>query len=161
MWKDIPEWEQYYEINENGDVRNKITGNYIKGDINNAGYHRVCLYHKNKKQRFFRHRLVAQIFIPNPNNYLEVNHINGDKSLNHKDNLQWCDRTHNEREAHRISIKEYKPFEVYFFNGEHKKYEFTIDLANELNVTKRTIQNYLQKKSKGYLNKGIKEIKYL
>lgn len=161
MWKDIPEWEQYYEVNENGEVRNKLTGNYINGDINNAGYYRVCLYNKGKKQRFFRHRLVAQLFIPNPNNYLEVNHINGDKSLNHKDNLQWCDRQHNEREAHRLSIKEYKPFEVYFLNGEHKKYEFTIDLANELQVTKRTVQNYLQGKSKGYLNKGIKTIKYL
>lgn len=161
MWKDIPGWEQYYEINENGEVRNKLTGNYIKGDINNAGYYRVCLYHKSKKQRFFRHRLVAQLFIPNPNNYPEVNHINGDKSLNHKDNLQWCDRTFNEREAHRLKIKEYKPFEVYFQNGRYQQYEFAIDLANELKLTKRTIQNYLQGKSNGYINKGIKEIKYL
>lgn len=161
MWKNIPEWEEFYEINENGDVRNKLTGNYIKGDINNAGYYRVCLYHKSKKQRFFRHRLVAQLFIPNPNNYLEVNHINGDKSLNHKDNLQWCNRTYNEREAHRLEIKEYKPFEVYFQNDNYKKYEFAIDLANELRLTKRTIQNYLQGKSNGYIKKGIKEIKYL
>ena len=161
MWKDIPDWEEYYEINENGEVRNKITGNYIKGDINNAGYYRVYLYHKSKKQRFFRHRLVAQLFIPNPNNYPEVNHIDGDKSHNYKDNLQWCDRTHNEREAHRLQIKEYKPFEVYFQNGEYKQYEFAVDLANELNLTKRTIQNYLQCKSNGYINQGIKEIKYL
>ena len=161
MWKNIPNWEQYYEINENGDVRNKLTGNYIKGDINNAGYHRVCLYHKSNKQRFFRHRWVAQLFIPNPNNYPEVNHINGDKSINHKDNLQWCDRAYNEREAHRLKIKEYKPFEVYFQNGKYKKYEFAIDLANELGLTKRTIQNYLQNKSNGYIKQGIKEIKYL
>ena len=46
MWKDIPTWEDTHEINENGEVRNKITGNYIKGDINNAGYYRVCLYKK-------------------------------------------------------------------------------------------------------------------
>lgn len=161
MWKDIPEWELYYEINENGDVRNKLTGNYIKGDINNAGYYRICLYHKSKKQRFFRHRLVAQLFIPNPNNYPEVNHINGNKSMNNKDNLQWCDRTHNEREAHRLKIKEYKPFKVLFQNGKIKHYEFVIDLANELGLTKRTIQNYLQGKSKGYIKQGIKEIEYL
>ena len=54
MWKDIPNWESYYEINENGEVRNKITGNYIKGDINNAGYYRVCLYKKSRRQRYFR-----------------------------------------------------------------------------------------------------------
>lgn len=161
MWKDIPEWESYYEINENGDVRNKLTGNYIKGDINNAGYYRVCLYHKSKKQRFFRHRLVAQLFIPNPNNYPEVNHINGNKSMNNKHNLQWCDRIYNEREAHRLEIKQYKPFKVLFQNGEIKHYEFAIDLANELGLTKRTIQNYLQGKSKGYIKQGIKEIEYL
>lgn len=161
MWKDIPKWELYYEINENGDVRNKLTGNYIKGDINNAGYYRVCLYHKSKKQRFFRHRLVAQLFIPNPNNYPEVNHINGDKSINNKNNLQWCDRTYNEREAHRLKIKEYKPFKVLFQNGEIKLYEFAIDLANELGLTRRTIQNYLQEKSKGCIRQGIKEIEYL
>lgn len=49
MWKDIPEWEPYYEINENGDVRNKLTGKYLQGDINNSGYYRICLYHKSKK----------------------------------------------------------------------------------------------------------------
>ena len=161
MWKDIPNWETYYEINENGEVRNKLTGNYIKGDINNTGYYRVCLYHKSKRQRFFRHRLVAQLFIPNPNNYTEVNHIDGDKSHNFKENLQWCDRVFNERETHRLNIKEYKPFKVYFQNGEYKEYEFAIDLANELKVTKRTIQNYLQGKSNGYKSKGINEIKYL
>ena len=49
MWKDIPEWEDYYEVNENGEVRNKITNKLIVGDINNAGYYRVCLYHKPRK----------------------------------------------------------------------------------------------------------------
>lgn len=161
MWKDIPTWEDIYELNENGEVRNKITGNYIKGDINNAGYYRVCLYKKPRKERYFRHRLVAELFIPNPNNLPEVNHINGDKSKNCASNLQWCNRTHNEREAHRTGIKEYKLYYVIFDNGIRKEYEFAIELANELQVTKRTIQNYLQGKSKGYLDKGIKEIQYL
>lgn len=161
MWKDIPTWEDIYELNENGEVRNKITGNYIKGDINNAGYYRVCLYKKPRKERYFRHRLVAELFIPNPNNLPEVNHINGDKSKNCASNLQWCNRTHNEREAHRTGIKEYKPYYVIFDNGIRKEYEFAIELANELQVTKRTIQNYLQGKSKGYSDKGIKEIQYL
>lgn len=139
MWKDIPNWEKWYEINENGEVRNKITKHYLMGDVNNAGYYRVCLYHYPNKQRFFRHRLVATLFIPNPNNYLEVNHIDGDKSNNNVKNLEWCDRTSNERAAHRLSIKEYKPFLVTFQDGTTKKYEFAIDLANEIKVTKRTI----------------------
>ena len=77
MWKDIKNWENIYQINDSGDVRNKITGNIIKGDRNSSGYFRVCLYDKNhipEKQRFFRHRLVAEHFIPNPFGYQEVNH---------------------------------------------------------------------------------------
>lgn len=161
MWKSIPDWEKYYEVNCNGDVRNKKTKKFIIGDINNAGYPRVCLYHKNKKQRFFRHRLVALLFIDNPYHYTEINHIDGDKLNNSVSNLQWCNRTENEREARRLGIKEYKPFKVIFSNGKIKQYEFPIDLAKEINVTKRTVQNYLQGKSNCYSEHGIFKIEYL
>ncbi len=76
----------------------------------------------------------------------EVNHIDGNKQNNNKENLEWCSRIHNEREAHRLKIKEYKPFEVIFNNNIKKEYEFIIDLAKEIVVTKRTVQNWLQKK---------------
>ena len=85
MWKDIIGWEQYYEINENGQIRNKITQKIKSTDINNCGYHRVTLYNKEntpQKQRFFVHRLVAIHFIDNPNNLEEVNHIDSDKNNN-------------------------------------------------------------------------------
>ena len=114
MWRDIKGYEGLYEVSDKGEVRNYITRKLIVGDINNFGYYRVKLY-KNKKQKtFFRHRLVAQAFIQNPDNLPEVNHIDGDKSHNYKENLEWSSRTHNEREAHRLKIKQYKPFEVKF-----------------------------------------------
>ena len=161
IWKDIPNWEEYYEINNYGEVRNKKSKNILIGDKNSSGYMRVCLYNKNRKFRFFRHIMVAKLFLDNPNNFKEVNHIDGNKENNNMNNLEFCDRKHNEREAHTIGIKEYKPFIVSFNTGEHKKYEFVIDLAIEINVTKRTVLNYLQGKSKGYLNKNISSIKYL
>lgn len=161
MWKDIPDWKQFYEINEFGEVRNKITGRLNMGDINSAGYYRVCLYHNHKQKRYFRHRLVAQLFLPNPNNLPEVNHDDGDKSNNHVSNLVWCTRTENEREAHRIGIKKYKPFQVEFQNGIIKQYEFAIDLANEIGVTKRCVLNYLQGKSQGFVKYNILSIRYL
>ena len=160
MWLKIPNWEEY-EVDETGRVRNTLTGNMIVGDTNNAGYQRICCYRKGRKQRFFRHRLVAELFIDNPNNFKEVNHIDGDKTNNSVTNLEWCDRAHNEREARRLLIKSYTPYIVYFTNGEVKKYEFVIDLANELNVSGRTVLNYLQGKTKGYINRGIADIKYL
>lgn len=161
MWKNIPGWENLYEINEYGIIRNKKSKKELVGDKNSSNYLRVCLYNKDKKERFFRHRLVAKLFIENKNNFNEVNHIDGNKENNYYLNLEWCNRTYNEREAHRLKIKEYKPFIVTFKNKTIKKYEFTIDLAKELNVSKRTVQNYLQNKSKGYLMKNILSIKYL
>lgn len=161
MWKDIPGWENLYKINEYGIIKNKKTDKILVGDKNSSGYCRVCLYYKGKKKRVFRHKMVALLFLNNRNNFSEVNHKDGNKNNNHYSNLEWCDRTQNEREAHRLKIKEYKPFVVKFQNGTLKKYEFAIDLANELNVSKRTIQNYLQHKSEGYLKKHILSIKYL
>lgn len=161
MWKDIPQWEELYEVNDKGEVRNKKTSHLLIGDKNNAGYCRICLYNRNIKQRFFRHRLVAELFIENPNHYTEVNHKDGDKENNNATNLEWCDRQMNERAAHCLGIKDFRPFYVIFCDGSKKDYEFAIDLANELNLTKRAIQNYLQGKSQGYKNYGIQAIEYI
>lgn len=43
-WREIPEWEGLYSVNENGEVKNLKTNKLLIGDINNAGYYRVCLY---------------------------------------------------------------------------------------------------------------------
>ena len=141
IWKNIPNWEEYYEINNYGEVRNKKSNYMLIGDKNSTGYMRVCLYNKNKKFRFFRHTMVAKLFLDNPNNFKEVNHIDGNKENNYVGNLEFCDRKHNEREAHRTGIKKYKPFVVKFNTGECKKYEFAMELATEINVSKRTVLN--------------------
>lgn len=75
MWKDIKGWESYYEVNEYGEVRNKLNQKLIIGDCNNIGYQRVTLSNKNnhiKKQRFFRHRLVAIHFIETQTTYQKL-----------------------------------------------------------------------------------------
>lgn len=161
MWKDIPSWETLYAINKNGEVKNLRTGKLLTGDINNVGYYRVCLYNKPRKQKYFRHRLVAELFIENPNNLPEVNHIDGDKSNNNVNNLEWCSRIHNEHESRRLGLKAYRPFQVTWNDGTVKQYEFTPELAKELHVTRRTILNYLQNRSNGYKKIGIIEIKYI
>ena len=161
MWKPIPNWENLYEVNETGAVRNTNTHRLLVGDKNNAGYYRVTLYNHDRRERFFRHRLVATLFIPNPLNYKEVNHIDGDKSNNNISNLEWCNRTHNEREAHRSGIKLYRPFIVKYTDGKTVVYEFASELSQILKVTKRTILNYLSGKSNNYKNRNIVEIRYL
>lgn len=165
MWKDIIGWEEYYEISSDGEVRNKLTGKLLIGDKNNCGYYRVCLYNKNHtppKQRFFRHRLVAQHFIENPNSLPQVNHKNGDKSDNKMNNLEWVTQKENEIHSRKIiNTKEYKPFKVKYNDGTIHIYDVKSDLSQEINVTSSCVKNWLHGDTKGYINYGIREIFYI
>ena len=53
VWKPIKNWEKFYEVSNLGNVRNIKTNKLLTGDINNCGYYRVCLHHKNKKKSTF------------------------------------------------------------------------------------------------------------
>ena len=88
IWKEIKGYEGLYEVSSEGRVRNLIKGNYLSLK-NLNGYQRVglCIHHKQKW--FFVHRLVAQTFIPNPEEKPEVDHINCDRCDNRVENLRW------------------------------------------------------------------------
>ena len=94
-WKFIPGYEGKYQVSNKGRVKNVATGKILTPDLSNKGYYRVKLYNNGVKKRFQLHRLVAIVFVPNPNNYPIVNH----KDLNPKnccaDNLEWCDYRYN------------------------------------------------------------------
>ncbi|MGN5457054.1 MAG: NUMOD4 domain-containing protein [Candidatus Kurthia intestinigallinarum] len=164
MWKDINGWEGLYEISNSGDVRNKLTGHLVVGDKNSAGYCRVCLYNKNhipSKQRFFRHRLVAEHFIPNPFNLPEVNHKDTNLDHNYHSNLEWVSKKENELHSRMFGSKEYKPFKVIYKNGDIRTFDCKEDLANEIHVTRRTIANWLHKDNYGFKKHGIISINYI
>lgn len=117
IWKNIEFFEQY-SVSSFGNVRNNITGKILKPRKHTNGYVRVILCKNKKHYDYYIHRLVAQAFIPNPNNLPEVNHIDENKSNNFVENLEWCDRiyqvhygTCKERmiETQRISSKQSKP----------------------------------------------------
>lgn len=159
-WKFVHDNDKYV-VNQYGEVKNIKTGKYIIGDINTAGYYRVSLSIGGKQKKFFRHRLVAMLFIPNPYNLPEVNHIDGDKSNNSIDNLEWCDRTHNEHECRRKRLKKYRPFYVIYEDGTREDFEFVPQLAIKVGVTRRTVLNWLQHRNNGNLNYGITHIEYI
>ena len=90
-----------YKIYDNGTIYSEKTKKYLKHDITKCGYHQVTLYVNGKKIRKKVHRLVAYFFCNPPINYKElaVDHLDGDKSNNHFDNLEWVTTNENNKRA--------------------------------------------------------------
>lgn len=94
----IKGYEGLYEIFPNGVIINSQTGWELQGNINSYGYRVVGLTKNGKRKDYKVHRLLAKAFIPNPNNYRCINHIDGNKLNNSLDNLEWC--THGQNTSH-------------------------------------------------------------
>lgn len=78
-----------YQISNLGNVKNIITGKILKPLKSKTGHCRVYLYNESGRKRFLVHRLVAIHFIPNPDNYYIINHLNCDPTDNRIQNLEW------------------------------------------------------------------------
>lgn len=92
-WKDVVGAEKYYQISNLGRIRNKITKCILKPSRSGSYRHIELRYGVNKNVLI--HRLVAEAFVPNPNNYSYVNHIDENKENNRADNLEWCTAKYN------------------------------------------------------------------
>lgn len=107
IWKDIKGYEGYYEVSNLGRVRRIGKTNCLKSAITKDGYKQVALSVNNILKSYAVHRLVALAFIPNPNNYPQVNHKDENKENNtvffnedgsidqYKTNLEWCTQEYN------------------------------------------------------------------
>ena len=110
IWKPIPEYEGIYEVSNLGNVRS--VDRYLDCKIKNVNKHlwkgriisqqkrkdgrlTVALYSHSKRKRMLVHRVVADAFIPNPNNYPCINHKDENPANNKVENLEWCTYKYN------------------------------------------------------------------
>ena len=93
--KDIKNYEGLYAVTSCGKVWSYKRKKFLKPMDNSYGYLRVNLYKDGKMKSCFVHRLVADAYIPNPENLPQVNHKDENKSNNCLQNLEWCDNSYN------------------------------------------------------------------
>lgn len=141
IWCPIKGYENLYEVSDQGRVKSIGYGKerIMKPQRNKTCYLMVGL-RKNREQKWYLvHRLVAQAFIPNPDNLPQVNHRDEDKTNNFVHNLEWCDRKYNcnyGTRNQRIS----KPVLQFTKDGELvKDWKSTNDVERNLNYSHSNI----------------------
>ena len=95
VWKDIKSYEGLYQVSNKGNIYSIRKNKLFKLNTNKFGYYCVSLYKNSTTKTYTIHRLVAETFIPNPNNKPEVDHINTIKTDNRVENLRWCNHKEN------------------------------------------------------------------
>lgn len=93
-----------YIIEVTGHIWSYNRDKYLKHQPHYLGYLQVGLLKNGKRKTFKVHRLLAEHFIPNPNNYKYINHKDGNKSNNDIGNLEWCTHSQNIQHAYDIGL---------------------------------------------------------
>lgn len=159
VWKPIEGYEGMYEISNLGRIKsfktNKQNGKILK--LNTCSRYSKCILSKNGISTTFNiHRLVAQTFIPNPDNKLEINHIDGNRFNNCVSNLEWCTRKENMEHASKNRLMKRGPRENNpIISKEKEKYippkgEYSKSARKVLCVTTGEVFNCIKYASEKY-----------
>jgi hypothetical protein len=124
-----------YSITSDGKVYSKRSKKFLKPFFNTKRY--LCVDIHIKSARI--HRLVAEAFLPNPKNLSQINHIDGDKTNNNVNNLEWCDNRQNvihyySSKSPGVSITKYGNFHTKIYLNKKQVYLGTFKTLDEANL---------------------------
>lgn len=160
VWGSLPELKGLFEVSNLGNVRTVKSKQLRKAQLQKLGYRRISLRVDSELLGYQLHRLVALVHIPNPNDYREINHIDGDKENNNVDNLEWCTRSQNMSHAFRTGLVSNRGIlnprarlsELTVINIRHCRGELTNEkLGKIFNVPTSTVARIMTRKSWSHL----------
>ena len=146
MWKPIKDFENY-EVSDVGEVRNVKFNRLLTPSPSAGGYMRVQLRKNKQSYQRYVHRLVAEAFLEGEG---EVNHIDGDRTNNKANNLEWT--THQQNVQHAFEVLNRTPsrgrvgVRVEYITGEVKTFEGIKECADYYDVDTKTIRDYVSHK---------------
>lgn len=115
-WKDIDGYEGKYKVSSRGGIKSykrSDEGKILKQLVNDSGHRMVRLYEKGEYEHAYVHRLVAEAFIPNPNNYPLVLHNEDDPSKNAVGDIRWGTHKENTMDKFRNGCTWKRPRKIY------------------------------------------------
>lgn len=181
-WRDIVGYEESYQVSNLGRVKSLARGIFeingkqrvskekiLKSKRISSGYRAVILYKDRKEKTMYIHRLVAQSFLQNDNNYTDVNHKDGNKENNCVENLEWVTRSYNIKHAYNAGLRKayidkaqeaalkIKSFPVLQYDNNN------VLIAEYSSITQASLQTnvspyYISKSCKGELNNNANYI---
>jgi len=125
-YKPIQDFE-IYEVSNLGNVKNKKTGRILKPNVGNDGYNKLSLMKDKKRCGKKLHRLIAEAFIPNPENKQFVDHIDNNRLNNNINNLRWATNQENQRNR-QLNINSTSGVKGVSFDKARNKWSATITI---------------------------------
>ena len=111
--KDVVGYEGLYAITSCGKVWSYKRKRFLTPYNSGNGYLKVKLFKDNEEKQYRIHRLVAEAYLPNPENLPQVDHIDNDKTHNYVNNLQWITHRDNSRKSNNKVIFYFRQFNSY------------------------------------------------